>query len=168
MRIVISTFVVLVLAAVGSQGIARGPGGRHAPVGITATFDRSEWTPPGRVEVELVTGRYTLTPAPSIRQQRAGIRVRTRHGRLPSPQVVRIAEATEAVLARGLADPTCRSGPDGQTIVISNAGSVMMRLAGAGGLQVTPERRECWSREAEHLYDVLEDVFGPQVYPRRR
>ena len=166
MRILTSSIMALALAAVAPQDGARAAAGRPGSAAITATFDHSEWRPPGSVTLDLRTGRYVLRRVPRMRELREDIPVSVRHERLGAAQLDRIRSASEAARATRLVDPTCRSGPDMQTIVVSNAGPVMMRLTGAGGRLVTPDRRECWSEAAENLYAVLEEVFGPEVYPR--
>ena len=167
MIIFASAMTGLALAASVSADVARGPGPRHGPVAIVATFDRSEWTQAGRVSLELVTGRYALTPQPGRRQQRAGIRVRVRHGRLAALQLTPIREAAEVARVEGLVDPACRAGQPPPRIVLSNAGPIMMRLEGPNGA-TTPDARGCWSRAALRLYDALEEAFGPLVYPGER
>jgi len=162
-----STITALALAATAPPDRLRGPGPRRGPVAIAATFDRSEWTPPARLSLELITGRYALTPQPSRRQQHAGIRMRMRHGRLAAPQLTPIREATETALVEGLADPACGTR-DPRRMILSNAGPVMLRLDGAPRSGATPDERGCWSRAAERLYDRLEETFGPQLYPRGR
>lgn len=156
-----STIMGLALTAVGPQGGARRPG----TVVISATFDRSEWTPPGRVTLDLRTGRYRLTPAPSRRQLQARIAVRERSGALAANPLARVRAAAETARSQGLTDPSCRGGRRPSEIIISNVGPIMMALSGADGTVETPNELACWGPAARGLYLALQAAFEDQVYP---
>jgi hypothetical protein len=128
---------------------------------LTATFDRSEWTPPGRLALDLRTGRYELTPAPSRRRVIASGAVQVRRGNLDRPQLASLRAAIDVAGAEGMRAPTCQ-------MIVSNAGPIMISVQRGAGAMTTPDQLGCWSNAARGLHRLLEAVFGYQVYPDYR
>ena len=139
MLVLTSSIMALALACTERREDARGTSVRPGSVIITATFDHNEWTPPGRVSLDLRTGRYEVRPVPSMREWRAGIRVPVRHGRLAAVQFERVRSAFETARAHGLIDPSCEGGREPSTMIVSNEGPIMMSLATGSGTLATPD-----------------------------
>lgn len=150
-----SLAILSLAVALALPGCASTQGGSTASV--FAQVDESEWSAPGFIHLDLVTGQYELKPQPPRGVSAAN--VAKRRGTLPRDQLRPIRQAYEAARAEGLTLPACRNGGRPETIVVSNAGPISMILSGEGGKVTTPQERGCWSEAGWRLYRLLADLF---------
>ncbi|HEX8525641.1 hypothetical protein [Allosphingosinicella sp.] len=135
--------------------------GSHAL--IVADVAMSEWIPPGQMTLDLRTGRYEIVPAPPRSGARPAPRGRTRRGALAPAPLAQARRAWHSALSEGLEHTRCRSGGPPPRIVVSNAGTPRMVLAGSDRTVSAPGQMGCWSASAERLHTLLETLFDSEA-----
>ncbi|NYT42414.1 hypothetical protein HZY97_16700 [Sphingomonas sp. R-74633] len=124
---------------------------------VFATVGHSEWCPAGNVQIDLVTGDYTLTPraARSACQDPKLVRPVLR-GRVDAGQLSAIRDAYRQVDAEGL--DACRGGLPTE-IVVSNGGTPIMVVTNGVGTRAAPEQYSCWNKAAFALHRAIDAPF---------
>jgi hypothetical protein len=139
-------------AGSGRSAAGAAPDARHSGT-LIADIDRSEWTPPGQVALDLATGAYQLNPGPP----RRGPRPPSRRGTLSAAQLAELRTAADAALAQGL--DRCAGSRTPPEVVVSNAGTPRLALTRGGGVSLAPDELGCWSDSAQRLHSLLERTF---------
>jgi hypothetical protein len=128
---------------------------------------RSEWGPPGEVELDLRSGRYWLTLAPPSRGAAPSAGPRVRPGRLQAAQLETVRGAASAAASQGLVEPVCAAGGRPPRIVVGNTGRTVMVLRSERGTLATHADRGCWTDAAHNLHGLLSLYFGRKARGRR-
>jgi hypothetical protein len=147
----IALSAALLLGACAAAG-AVGGGSISADVGL------SEWVPPGRVDLDVATGRYRLRPArPRIAPE--GTVMPIRIGRLAAEELRPVRKAFGAALSRGLIEPVCAKGGRPAQIAVSNAPTPLMLLRSQRRTVAASPELGCWTDAAMTLHSILERTF---------
>jgi hypothetical protein len=153
-------WLLAALAAAGQSEASADSAFVHRTAWIVATVGHSEWCPAGNVRLDLVTGRYALTPRASRRVcGEAGLERPVTEGRLDADRLAAVRAAYLRVLAEGLENPECAEGPPTDRIVVSNGGTPILVLATGAETGSPPEDLTCWSDAAFALHDALDEAF---------
>lgn len=146
--------------AAGQPGPSADPDFPHRTAWIVATVGHSEWCPAGNVRLDLVSGRYALTPRASRRVcDEAGLERPVTEGRLDADRLAAVRAAYRRVLAEGLESPACADGGRPERLVISNGGPQILLLATGAETGLAPDDLSCWSDAAFALHDALDEAF---------
>lgn len=133
---------------------------------ILSTIERSEWCPEGHVRLDLRTGRYELASRLSRPVcNRPGIERPVRAGRLAANRLSQVRAAYLQVLREGLKGSQCLDGRRPETVILSNAGTPILVVAGDARTASAPDDESCWSEAAVALQNLLDDMFrlaGPR------
>lgn len=149
------------LAAAGQAPGAAEPAFPHRTAWIVATVGHSEWCPAGNVRLDLVSGRYALTPRASRRVcGEAELERPVTEGALDADRLAIVRAAYRRVLAEGLQNPECEDGPPRDLIVVSNGGTPILVLATGAATGSPPDDLTCWSEAAFALHDALDEAFA--------
>jgi hypothetical protein len=129
---------------------------------VFATVGHSEWCPPGTVQLDLMTGRYTVTAPLTWRTcRRPPWARRTRTGVVPSLELIPLQVTYDMVTVEGLEHHQCRGRGRPEQIVVSNGRTPLMRLTDRGRTISAPNDRACWTGAASRLQCLLEAAFMP-------
>jgi hypothetical protein len=154
-----ATCLALATSFSGSPAIGRE---RPYQASLVASVGHSEWCPPGTVQLDLMTGRYTVTAPRNWRTcRRPNWPRRTRTGVMTSLELVPIQVTFENATEGGLEHPLCRNGGHPEQIVISNGGTPVMRLTERGRTTAAPSDQTCWTGAASRLKCLLDAAFDP-------
>jgi hypothetical protein len=135
---------------------------------VFSTVGHSEWCPAGHVMLDLVTGRYSLTPRaarPACSNRKLDRPIKK--GTLSGTQLASIRAAYLRAVAEGLESQACIDGQPHE-IVISNGGTPILVVATGYATRSPPEDVGCWGDTANTLHDLLDRLFSPDDYRRRR
>jgi len=128
---------------------------------VFATVGHSEWCPPGTVQLDLMTRRYTVTAPRTWRNcRRPAFSCRVRTGVLTETEIMPI-RVTYDMGILGLEHPVCQIGRRPEQIIISNGGTPILRLTDRGRTTSAPNDQTCWSGAASRLRCLLDDLFSP-------
>lgn len=160
--------VALVALAGGAADASARDAGPGRSASVFATVGHSEWCPPGNVRLNLGTGRYTVTAPSTWRTcRRPAFPSRVRTAVLAGDDLAAVRAAYRNAAVEGLEHPACRNGGRPDRIVLSNGGTVTLRLTGRGRTLSPPGNASCWSDAAWALHRLLEDLFDPGAVRRR-
>ena len=135
---------------------------------IFSTVGHSEWCPPGHVMLDLTTGQYSLTPKAERRV--CGDRRLERpikKGTLSGQQLASVRAAYGRILSEGFESQKCLDGQP-HDIIISNGGTPTLVVAAGYATRSAPDDLSCWGAAANTLHDLLDRLFSPDDYRRRR
>lgn len=166
MKKIAAIAALLALAAVGQGGGAASASAAARRASIVADVGLSEWGPPGKLSLDLRTGRYRLKTAPPRLRPLAGYLPRVRRGRLAPALLGQVRAAFAAAVSRGLVEPVCAAGGAPPKLIISNAETPHMVLTGAHGTLTASPERGCWTDAAYTLHHMLELRFQSEARPR--
>lgn len=124
---------------------------------VFSTIGHSEWCPAGNVTLNLVTGRYALTPtAPRRLCSQPDLERRVFTGRLDEAPLIAIRRAYRRAKEEGL--DACLEGTPVAPI-ISNGGTPTLVLTTGSRTIVTPSEHSCQSNAARALHDAVDEAF---------
>lgn len=140
-------WIILALMTATSACASAGPQRTTADLKtavIFGTVGHSEWCPAGNVRVDLVTGRYELTPrAPRAVCLDTDLERRSFEGRLEGSRLRALQQASEHALADGF--DKCRAGMRSDEIVVSNGGVPVLVVTDGRGTASAPSDLNCWT-----------------------
>lgn len=156
------TFAACLAVAISHSGSPAIGQERPYQASLVASVGHSEWCPPGTVQLDLMTGHYTVTAPRDWRTcRRPSWALRTRAGMMTSLELVPIQVTFQNAIEGGLEHPLCRIGRRPEQIVVSNGGTPVMRLTERGRTTAAPNDRTCWTGAASRLQCLLETAFRP-------
>ncbi len=155
-------FTTLTIVAASAASPSPAFGREPYSASVFATVGHSEWCRPGTVQLDLMTGRYTVTAPRTWRScRRPAWAARTKTGVLTSLERVSIQVTFENAIGFGLEHPLCRGGGRPEQTVVSNGGRRIMRLTERGRTTVAPNDQSCWTGAASRLQCLLDILASP-------
>ncbi len=158
---------IIALFALAASGPAVGTASAAAPPAagsIAADVGISEWGPPGKLRLNLGTGRYRLRTAPP-RPGSPVSGVRQVGGRLSRARLEQVRTAFAAALSEGLVEAACAAGGTPPRLVLMNAATPVMVLTGERATLTASGELGCWTQAAWTLHNLLETIFASQARP---
>ena len=150
--------IVTALMLAGQPAVSRDDFRPGQTASIFSTIGGTEWCPAGHVQIDLITGTYSLTPvALRERCEDPDLERAVKKGQLGKANLATLRTAFLHASGDGL--NRCPPGTRPEGIIVSNGGPAILLMVTGARSAAAPDDLSCWSEAAVLLSRTLETMF---------